>query len=102
MVPPLNKDWLIGQWRIPETYIPIVVGISLGILVLLCTLTVIVIWRCCQYPSKHREKSYGNHMQIRCSLRTLIIPPLILFFFFQIKRCIRVAKIRRRRSCHLL
>jgi len=64
MVPPLDKWWIIGRFRIPEGYVPIIVGVASGIFILVLTITAIVLWRCCGQSKHHRQKKYGTTHQV--------------------------------------
>lgn len=65
MVPPLDRTWMIGSWPVHEYQIPIIVGISSGVLVLLVVIAVLVAWRCC-HIHRLREKAFGR--QFVCSV----------------------------------
>ena len=60
MVPPLDRAWMIGPWRIPDYQIPVIIGVSSGVLILLLTVAILIIWRCCccRRPDKI-DKNYG-------------------------------------------
>lgn len=61
MVPPLDRTWMIGKWRVPEYQIPIIIGVSSGVLILLLTVAVLIIWRCCRMQNFDEKKAYGTY-----------------------------------------
>ena len=67
MVPPLDRTWMIGNWPVHEYQIPIIVGISSGVLILLLLIAVLVAWRCCYIHRSIRDKAFGIH-QCVCSV----------------------------------
>lgn len=60
MVPPLDRNWMIGSWRIPEYQVPVIVGVSLGVLFLLLAIAVLIIWRCCRLNRLREKAQYGE------------------------------------------
>lgn len=64
MVPPLDRTWMIGVWPVDVYQIPIVIGISTGVLVLLLFIAVLIVWRCC-HIHRLREKAFGNKIKAR-------------------------------------
>lgn len=58
MVPPLDRTWMIGVWPVDVYQIPIVIGISTGVLVLLLFIAVLIVWRCC-HIHRLREKAFA-------------------------------------------
>ena len=59
LIPPMDRPWIIGNWRIPNKHFPVIIGVSSGILILLLTITILIAWRCCRYQ-KLREKNFGQ------------------------------------------
>lgn len=61
MVPPLDRTWMIGIWPVDVYQIPIIIGISSGVLLLLLFIAVLVAWRCCHFQ-RLREKAFGTKL----------------------------------------
>ncbi|XP_046437217.1 uncharacterized protein LOC124188550 isoform X3 [Daphnia pulex] len=64
MVPPLDRTWMIGIWPVDVYQIPIIIGISSGVLLLLLFIAVLVAWRCCHFQ-RLREKAFAINAEGR-------------------------------------
>jgi len=73
--PPMNRgDWIIGNWRIPNKHLPVIIGVSSGILILLFIITVLIAWRCCRYQ-KLKEKNLAMHSSLEEGRTPVFTPP---------------------------
>jgi len=72
MVPPLDRTWMIGIWPVDVYQIPIIIGISSGVLLLLLFIAVLVAWRCCHFQ-RLREKAFGMEDKTSSLLRELTV-----------------------------
>lgn len=60
MVPPMDRTWTIGPWPVSDYQIPIIIGVSSGILILLLTVVVLIAWHCCHaHKIRQKKKAYG-------------------------------------------
>lgn len=76
MVPPLDRTWMIGSWPVHEYQIPIIIGISSGVLILLLIIAVLIAWRCCHIHRLH-EKTFGITSQLMTDDDIIFISLLI-------------------------
>lgn len=74
LLPPMDRPWIIGNWRIPNKHFPVIIGVSSGILILLFTITVLIAWRCCRYQ-KLREKKFAMQSTVEDGRSSVFTPP---------------------------
>jgi len=74
LIPPMDRPWIIGNWRIPNKHFPVIIGVSSGILILLLTITILIAWRCCRYQ-KLREKNFAMQSTVEEGRSAVFTPP---------------------------